>query len=45
MGPPIGVKFSGGGLKTPCDLEKWNTSVFPCSTTSLNFIRREEITL
>ena len=45
MEPPMAERSSGGGLKAPCNLEKWNTLVFPYSTISLNFVRREEITL
>ena len=45
MGPPRTVRFKERGLKMPCDLEKWNTLVLPCSTTSPNLVRREEIIL
>jgi len=45
MGPPRTVRSKERGLKTSCNLEKWNTSVLLCSTTSLNLVRREEMTL
>jgi len=45
MGPPRAVRSKEGELKILCDLEKWNTSVLSCSTTSLNLVRREEMTL
>jgi len=32
IGPPKGKKLRGGGLKIPCILKKWKTSVFECST-------------
>ena len=38
-----GKRSSGKGLKAPCDLEKWKTSVLLCSMTKLNFLRREVI--
>jgi len=43
--PPRGVRFSGGGLKISCDLEKWKTSDFLYSTTKPNLKRRKEATL
>jgi len=45
MGPPSGVRSNDGGLNAPCDLEKWKTSVLPCSITRLNLVRRDKITL
>ena len=45
MGPPMAVRLRGGGLKAPCNLDKWNTSVFLCSTTRPNLMRRDNITL
>ena len=39
------VRFKERGLKTSWNLEKWNTSVLLCSTTSPNLVRREEIIL
>jgi len=33
IGPPIGERSKGGGLKEPWDLLKWKTSVFECSMT------------
>jgi len=43
--PPKGVRLREEGLKLPYNLEKWNTSIFPCSIISPNFIRKLEITL
>jgi len=31
IGPPIGERSNGGGLKTLCDLLKWKISVFTSS--------------
>ena len=45
MGPFKGIRFKEEGLNTPCDLEKWNISVFPCSIISPNSPRRDEMTL
>ena len=44
-GPPMEDKSRGGGLNTSWDLEKWKTSVFPCSTTRLHFESKKEIML
>ena len=35
-GPLIKERSREGELKIPWDLEKWKTSVFPCSITSSN---------
>jgi len=43
MGPPKVVRSSSRGIKTLYDLEKWKTSIFPCSITRPNYLRREDI--
>ena len=43
MGPPNNVRSREGESKTLCDLEKWNTSIFPYFKISPNCSRREEI--
>jgi len=45
MGPLNAERSRRDGSKTPLDLGKWNTSVFPYSNISPNFFKREEITL
>jgi len=45
VGPPIGKRSNGGGLKTPCDLLKWKISVFACSITRPKLSRSFESTL
>jgi len=45
IGPPIDKRLRGERLTDPCDLLKWKTSVFKCSTIRLNFERRFDITL
>ena len=45
MGPPRADKSRGGGLNAPWDLEKWKMSVFPCSTTRLQFVSKDKIML
>jgi len=35
--PPIEERSSRGGLNEPCNLVKWKTSVFKCSTIRPNF--------
>jgi len=45
MGPPRAVRFKEEGLKMLYNLQKWNTSVLLYPTTSLNLMRREEMTL
>ena len=42
---PISNKLRGEELKTPYDLEKWKTFVFPCSNMRSKFYKREEIML
>jgi len=44
-GPLIKDRSSGGGLKAPRALEKWKTSVLPCSIMRPNFERREDMIL
>ena len=39
VGPPMVERSSGGGLKNPCDLLKWNISVFECSMIKPNSSR------
>ena len=43
-GLPISNK-SREGLRTSHDLEKWKTSIFPCSNMRPKFSKREEIML
>ena len=43
MSPPRIERSREGGLKALCDLEKWKTSVFLCSITSLNCFKRRDI--
>ena len=45
MGPPRVVRSKEEGLKIIYNLEKWNTSVLSYSITSLNLMRKKEITL
>jgi len=45
VGPPIGERSNGGGLKTPCDLLKWKISVFACSMMRPKLLRSFESTL
>ena len=45
MCPPSKVRFKDKGLNTLYDLEKWKTSVFPCSITRPNYSRREDMML
>ena len=45
MGPLIGVRSRGGGLKIPCDLLKWKISVFACSMIRPKLSRSFERTL
>jgi len=40
VSPPKDDRSRERGLKGPCDLEKWNTSVFECSTMSPNLSKR-----
>ena len=44
-GPPSTERLRGGGLKVPQDLEKWKTSVFPCSKMRPNFFKNKETIL
>ena len=45
IGPFKRDRLREGGLNEPCNLEKWNTSVFECSTTRPNLSRRLDIIL
>ena len=45
IGPPKAVRSKEEELKMPYNLQKQNTLVLPCSTTSLNLVRREEMIL
>jgi len=42
IGPPIGVRSRGGGLKGPWDLSKWKISVFECSIMRPKLFNRLE---
>ena len=43
--PPRQLRSREGRLKTSCDLEKWNTSVFLCSIIRLNWSKSKETIL
>jgi len=45
IGPPRAERLRRGGSKTPCDLEKWNTSILPYSIMRPNFSKRKEAIL